>query len=60
MQLTNHFTLQELTRSSTAQRLGLDNTAPQEIVPRLILLAEMLERIRAAVRSPVIVTSGYR
>jgi zinc D-Ala-D-Ala carboxypeptidase len=60
MQLTNHFTLAELTRSNKAQALGIDNTAPQEIVPRLILLAEMLERIRAAVRSPVIVTSGYR
>jgi zinc D-Ala-D-Ala carboxypeptidase len=60
MQLTTHFTLTELTRSAKAQALGLDNTPPQEIVPRLILLAEMLERIRAAVRSPVIVTSGYR
>lgn len=60
MQLTNHFTLQELTRSAKAQQLGLDNTPPQELIPRLIMVAEMLERIRAALRSPVIVTSGYR
>lgn len=60
MQLTPHFTLAELTASNTAQRLGLDNTAPQEIVPRLVLTAEMLERIRSTLGVPVIVTSGYR
>jgi zinc D-Ala-D-Ala carboxypeptidase len=60
MLLTNHFTLQELTRSAKAKQLGLDNTPPQEFIPRLIMVAEMLERIRASLRSPVIVTSGYR
>ena len=60
MQLTQHFTLAELTASTTAQRLGLNNTAPPEIVPRLTLTAEMLERIRATLGVPVIVTSGYR
>ena len=60
MQLTKHFTLAELTASTTAQRLGLNNTAPPEIVPRLTLTAEMLERIRATLGVPVIVTSGYR
>lgn len=60
MQLSNHFTLQELVASSTARDLGIDNTAPQEIVPRLVFVAEMLERIRASLGSPVIVTSGYR
>ena len=60
MQLTKHFTLAELTASTTAQRLGLNNTAPPEIVPRLTLTAEMLERIRSTLGVPVIVTSGYR
>ena len=60
MQLTPHFTLAELTRSTTAQRLGLNNEPPQEVVPRLILTAEMLERIRSHLGKPVIVTSGYR
>ena len=60
MNLTKHFTLAELTNSSTAQRLGLANTAPPEIVPRLLRTAEMLERIRATLGVPVIVTSGYR
>lgn len=60
MQLTKHFTLAELTASNTAQRLGLNNTAPPEIVPRLTRTAEMLERIRSTLNVPVIVTSGYR
>lgn len=60
MQLTQHFALAELTTSSTAQRMGLDNTAPPEVVPRLVRTAEMLERIRATLDAPVIVTSGYR
>lgn len=60
MQLTPHFTLAELTKSDKAQRMGLDNTAPPEIVPRLVRTAEMLERIRATLNAPVIVTSGYR
>lgn len=61
MQLSNHFTLEELTRSSTARDLGIDNTPPAEIVPRLVYVAEMLERIRAALGGvPIIVSSGYR
>lgn len=60
MKLTPHFTLAELTASNTAKRLGLDNTPPPEVLPRLVLVAEMLERIRAHLGAPVIVTSGYR
>ena len=60
MQLTPHFTLAELTASSTAQRLGIDNTPAPELVPRLVLTAEMLERIRSTLGVPVTVTSGYR
>jgi hypothetical protein len=60
MNLSPHFTLAELTASNKARQLGLDNTPPPELLPRLILLAEMLERIRATLNCPVIVTSGYR
>lgn len=59
-QLSPHFSLAELTRSSVAQARGLSNTPPPELVPRLILTAEMLERIRATLGVPVTVTSGYR
>lgn len=60
MKLTPHFTLAEITASHTASRLGLGNTPEPELLPRLVLLAELLERIRTTLGAPVIVTSGYR
>lgn len=60
MNLTPHFTLSELSASSTADRLGLANTPAPEIVPRLVRTAEMLELIRSELGAPVTVTSGYR
>ncbi len=60
MKLSQHFTLAELTASSKAQQLGLDNTPPPELMPRLVLTAEMLERIRSTLDAPITVTSGYR
>ena len=60
MKLTEHFTLAELTASNKASQLGIDNTPPPEIVPRLVMVAEMLERIRSTLNAPIVVTSGYR
>lgn len=60
MKLSSHFTLEEFTRSAKAQELGLENTPEQALLPRIIMLAEMLERIRSTVNVPVIVSSGYR
>jgi zinc D-Ala-D-Ala carboxypeptidase len=60
MKLTQHFTLNELTHSSTAQRLKLDNTPTPEALASLLYTAEMLERIRSTLGVPIVVTSGYR
>lgn len=60
MRLSPHFTLEELIASAKAAQLGIDNSPPPELLPRLILVAEMLERIRSTVNSPITVTSGYR
>lgn len=60
MNLTRHFSLAEMVASNTARRLGIDNTPPPELLPRLVMVAEMLERIRSTVNVPVVVTSGYR
>lgn len=60
MNLTPHFTLAELMASTKARQLGINNTPPQELVPRLVRTAEMLERIRTTLGVPVTVTSGYR
>lgn len=58
--LTPHFTLAELTRSTTATHLRLNNTPSPDALRALQTTAEMLERIRATLGKPIIVTSGYR
>ena len=60
MNLSAHFTLAELTASNKAAQLGINNTPPEELLPRLVLTAEMLERIRSTLGVPIIVTSAYR
>lgn len=60
MRLTANFTLEELVRSTTAQRMRLDNTPPPGLLPQLQATAEMLQRIREHLQRAVIVTSGYR
>lgn len=61
MKLTPNFTLAEMVASSTAKRLGLDNTPTPEALDNLQRTAHMLEGIRAHLGGKaVIVTSGYR
>lgn len=56
-----HFSLTELTRSSTAKRLGIDNTPDADAVKRLeALVANVLDPLREAYGKPIKVTSGYR
>lgn len=59
-QLTDHFSLEELTFSSTAQRMGIDNTPTPDIVERLRFTAAGLEKIRALLGQPMRIDSGYR
>lgn len=59
--VTENFTLEELTRSATGLRLGLDNTLPSQFLRNAELVAEALERVRAYFGGkPVRVTSFYR
>ena len=60
MQLSEHFTLSELTHSQTASRLGLDNTPSASVAASLLRTAIGLERIRKLVGKPIVVSSGYR
>lgn len=56
-----YFTINELTRSSKAKRLGIDNTPPSEIKKNMeILIVSVLDPIREAYGKPIVVTSGYR
>ena len=60
-QLSDHFTLAEMTRSTTAVRKGIPNNPGADDVRALKLLCEkVLEPVRAHYGKPVNVTSGYR
>lgn len=60
MKLSDYFTLEELTHSEIAVRRGLDNTAPPDVLPHLVLLAQALDKVRKVLGVPVIISSGYR
>ena len=56
-----YFTLQELTKSATAQRKGIDNSPGSAAMANLVALVEkVLDPLREAYGKPIIVTSGYR
>lgn len=60
-QFTKNFSYDELIASATAKRLGLDNRPTPEEKEKLRQLAEdILQPIRDAWNSPIVVTSGYR
>ncbi len=57
----SYFTIEELTRSTTATRLSIDNTPNREAAESLnSLIYKLLDPIREAYGSPIIVNSGYR
>jgi zinc D-Ala-D-Ala carboxypeptidase len=61
MNLSKSFTLNELTKSQEATRLGIDNTPSEEHILNLKILCEkILQPIRDFYGMPVSVSSGYR
>lgn len=61
MQLTDHFSLEELIASETAARRGIDNTPPESLMANLIALAKGLEEVRMALgRRAIHINSGFR
>lgn len=61
MKLSENFTLDELTRSSTADRLGLDNTPSEEVTANLKRLANLiLQPLRDHLGRPITINSAYR
>jgi Peptidase M15 len=60
MNLSEHFSLEELVFSSTAVRLGLDNTPTPGVIANLTTLAMGLELVRKALGFPMHIDSGYR
>lgn len=62
MQLTEHFTLEEFTTSSTAKARGIDNSvSSHRVVDNLRNLCEqVLEPLRSYANQPITISSGYR
>ena len=61
MRLSGHFSLQELTKSQTATRKGIDNTPSPEHIDNLTSLClQILEPTRRHFGKPMVITSGYR
>lgn len=59
--MPKYFTLKEMCASTTAEKQGIDNFPTFEIAGHLQMLAEqLLDPLRQAWGSAIIVTSGYR
>lgn len=61
MQLSANLSLAEVIKSSTAKRLGIDNTPTPEHLANLKLVAQnIFQPIREHFQKPINVSSGYR
>ena len=61
MQLSKHFSLEEMTRSMVAARKGIDNTPGAGEIKNLENVCyEILEPVRAHFDKAIMVSSGYR
>lgn len=59
--LSEHFTLGELISSESAERKGIDNMVPDNLLPKLKrLCSEILEPVRSHYGIPFRPNSGYR
>lgn len=56
-----YFTIHELTKSTTAKKLGINNTPSEEELQNIRTLIEVvLDPLRQAWGRPILVNSGYR
>ena len=61
MNITPHFTLDELTASETAERNGWDNTPNDAELENLKRLADMLEQVKVVLGGkPIMINSAFR
>jgi zinc D-Ala-D-Ala carboxypeptidase len=61
MNLTPHFTLEELTASETAERNGWDNSPNDIELANLTRLADFLEQVKVVLGGkPIMISSGLR
>lgn len=60
MRLTEHFSFEDLRRSDTATRLGIENTPPSNVMAAAADTAGGMEKIRALLGVRLQITSWYR
>jgi uncharacterized protein YcbK (DUF882 family) len=60
MNLSEHFTLEELCHSEVAARNGWMNHPDANEINNLTRIAALLEQVRAVVGKPIQINSGYR
>ncbi len=60
MNLSAHFSLEELTHSEIAVRKGIDNTPSAEVIANLTELAGVLEQVCVLLTVPLFIHSAYR
>ena len=61
MMVSEHVSLEELTKSQTGGRLGINNTpSPTKIEALMAVCENVVEKVRAHFGKPVHINSGYR
>lgn len=60
MKLTEHFSFEELTRTDVAELQNKNRKMAESLKGKIIRLAEWAETLRAVLKVPMIITSGYR
>lgn len=58
--ITDHFFWEEVTASQTAARKGIDNSLPEAFKPAVTNTARQMERVRALLQAPILVSSWFR
>lgn len=60
MLITENFTLEEFTRSSTAKSMGIDNTPDGTQTEHIVEVAKIIQEFRNFYGKPVRISSGFR
>lgn len=60
MNISPHFTLEELTASNIASRRDISNEPDNDCLDNLKRLAKHLEDVRTVLNKPIVISSGYR
>jgi zinc D-Ala-D-Ala carboxypeptidase len=58
--LSEHFNLSEFLTSTTASQRGIVNVPNDAELANLFRLADVLEKVRKVLNTPIIITSGFR